>query len=74
MTDDGKPPGPVSDLKFRQLYFRDLSTGLGLLEDGTVVRFIYENPRGGGSAFTLRIYEVEIKDERTGPASMFNAA
>jgi len=39
-----------------------------------VVRFIYENPRGGGSAFTLRIYEVEIKDERSVSASMFNAA
>jgi hypothetical protein len=74
MADDGKPPAPVSDLKFRQLYFRDLSTGLGLLEDGTVVRFIYENPRGGGNAFTMRIYEVEIKDERSVPASMFNAA
>jgi hypothetical protein len=64
----------MNDLKFRQLYFRDLSTGLGLLEDGTVVRFVYENPKGGGNAFTLRVYQVDVKDERTAPASMFNAA
>jgi hypothetical protein len=74
MSDDEKSVRPASDVKFRQLYFRDLSTGLGLLEDGTVVRFIYENPRGGGNAFSLRIYEVEIKDDRSVPASMFNAA
>jgi hypothetical protein len=64
----------MNDLKFRQLYFRDLSTGLGLLEDGTVVRFIYENPKGGGNAFTLRVYPVDVKDERTASPSMFNAA
>ena len=74
MADDGKATGPVSDPEVQAALLQDLSTGLGLLEDGTVVRFIYENPRGGGSAFTLRIYEVEIKDERSVPASMFNAA
>jgi hypothetical protein len=50
--------------KFRQLYFRDLNTGLGLLEDGTVVRFIYENRRGEGSAYTFRILEIDVIDER----------
>ncbi|HEX4405949.1 MAG TPA: hypothetical protein VH560_14025 [Polyangia bacterium] len=62
----------AKDLKFKDLYFRDFSTGLGLLDDGTVVRFIYEGPRGGGNAFTLRVYPVDIKDERDTSPSMFN--
>ena len=55
--------------KFRQLYFRDLNTGLGLLEDGTVVRFIYENRRGEGSAYTFRILAIDVIDERHAEAS-----
>jgi hypothetical protein len=66
------PKDPTNDLKFKDIYFRDLTTGLGLLEDGTVVRFIYEGPRGGGNAFTLRVYPVDVKDERATSASMFN--
>ncbi|HSZ81443.1 MAG TPA: hypothetical protein VLA14_04130 [Polyangia bacterium] len=66
------PKDPTSDLKFKDLYFRDLSTGIGLLQDGTVVRFIYEGPRGGGNAFTLRVYPVDVKDERATSSSMFN--
>ena len=65
---------PVNTLKFQALYFRDLATGLALLVDGTVVRFIYEGPRGGGNAFTMRVYEVDVKDERSASASMFNSA
>jgi hypothetical protein len=70
--DQSAPRAPTSDLKFKDLYFRDLSTGIGLLEDGTVVRFIYEGPRGGGNAFTLRVYPVDVKDERGTSKAMFN--
>jgi hypothetical protein len=69
---ESTPRDSTHDLKFKDLYFRDLSTGIGLLQDGTVVRFIYEGPRGGGNAFTLRVYPVDVKDERATSASMFN--
>jgi hypothetical protein len=65
---------PTAGLKFKALYIRDLATGLGLLDDGTLVRFIYEGPRGSGNTFTLRVYGVEVKDERSASPSMFNPA
>jgi hypothetical protein len=57
----------LSETKFRQIYFRDLTTGLGLLEDGTLVRFSYENRPGEGSANAFRVFEVEVVDERSKP-------
>ena len=65
---------PTSGLKFKALYIRDLATGLALLDDGTVVRFIYEGPRGSGNTFTLRVYGVDVKDERAASPSMFTPA
>jgi hypothetical protein len=38
---------------------------VGILEDGTLVRFSYENRPGEGSANAFRVFEVDVVDERS---------
>jgi hypothetical protein len=64
----------MAKLKFKRVYLGNSihNEGLAIPEDGTLVRILGSNRPGNAAGtfhFTLRVFDVEIIDERKQPAA-----